>query len=97
MNSSQSILLPQALVYVPFKLLAYVPEHICLPHQICMSHCTSNKVYMKSLHDCTYKSNKTMNCNFIYHAINMYVPAKICPSNAANMPHININSCTDMR
>ena len=47
MNSLQSTLSPQALVYIQFKLLAYAPNHICLLHQTCMSHCSSNIVYMK--------------------------------------------------
>ena len=75
MNSLQSTLSAQALVYIQFKLLAYVPEHICLSHHTSMSQCTSNIVYIKTPHYCTYKSNNTMNCNFIYHAINIYVPA----------------------
>ena len=50
---------------IQFKLLEYAPDHICLPHHTCMSHCTSNIVYMKTPHYYTYKLNETMNCNFI--------------------------------
>ena len=39
MNSLHSTLPPQALVYTQFKLLLCAPEHICLQHQTCMSHC----------------------------------------------------------
>ena len=45
-NSMQSTLSPQALVYLHFILLAYAPEQICLSHCACTSHCTHNVVYM---------------------------------------------------
>ena len=79
MNSLQSTFSPQALVNLHFTLFTYVPEYICLPHQTCMSHCTSNIVYMKTPHDCTCKSNKAMQCKFIYPAMSIYMPAMNMP------------------
>ena len=37
---------PGALLYIHFTLSAYVPEQICLPYHICMSHCTNIVVFM---------------------------------------------------
>ena len=46
MNSLKSTLSPQALDYILLKLLVYAPKHVCQPHQTCISHYTSNIVYM---------------------------------------------------
>ena len=56
------------------QIFAYASEHICLPHHICRSHCTNNIVYMETPKNCTFKSHKIMNCNFI-----IYVPATNMP------------------
>ena len=71
----QSTLSSQILVYLHLTLLAYDPEHICLQHHTHIHNCTSIIVYMLSLHYWIYKSNKKMNCNFIYDALSIYVPA----------------------
>ena len=73
MKSLQSALSQQALVYMHFTLLVYAPEYIYLPHQTCMPHYTSNIVYMYIPHYWTYKSNKTKNFSFIYHAVSIYI------------------------
>ena len=44
-NSLLSTIQPEALPYIHLTLLAYVPQQICLPHLICMSHCNSTVVY----------------------------------------------------
>ena len=71
MNSLQSTMSPQVLVYIHFTLLAYASEHIYLSHQKFMSHCTGNIVYMKTPQYCA-----TMNWNFMYHALSIYMPLK---------------------
>ena len=42
-TSMQLAVSPQALAYLNFKLLAYSPEQICLPHYTCIS-CHTNYV-----------------------------------------------------
>ena len=67
----------QALVYIISH--TYGPEHICMPHHTCMFHCTNNVVYMWIQHYCKYSQNKTTNCNYIYHAIIIYISATKVP------------------
>ena len=44
-----------------------------------------------------YPSKKKLTAIFIYLAIAIYMPAKICPSNSKSMPHIQITQYTTMR
>ena len=53
-NSVQSIMWPEALVYIHYTLLAYALEQIYLPYCTYMSHCTCNVVYINTPHYCTY-------------------------------------------
>ena len=46
MNSMQSIVQAGTLLYLHLTLLAYAPEQACLPHLICISHCTNAVAYM---------------------------------------------------
>ena len=41
MNSLQSTMLPEALLYNHFTLLAYAPAQVYLPHCTCLSHSMS--------------------------------------------------------
>ena len=54
MNSMQSTMSPQALVYIHFTLLTYAPEQICLLHCIYMSHYPTTLVYIQTPHYCIY-------------------------------------------
>ena len=80
-----------------FTLWAYSPEQIFLPHCTCMSQCTNNVVYLQTTNCCSQEPKKTINCNFIYHVIPIYMPPKICSSNAKYIPHMQITSFADMR
>ena len=71
-NSPQSKLLPQTLVYTHFTLLAHGSEQIFLSH---LPHCP-NTVYMQTPVYCIYKfKNKQTNCNFYFPWYN-YIYAK---------------------
>ena len=79
MNSLQATVSSEMPAYLHFTLLAYAPEHIYLPHHTYMSHCTGNTDYTGT-HINTYVShNRIMKCNFIYHAITIYVPPTNMP------------------
>ena len=84
MSSLQSTMWPETLVYIHFTLLAYTPEHTCLPYCICMSHHLATVLYILNLHHCTYQQNKQKNATLIYHTI------AICASNksAPQMLHV---------
>ena len=63
-------------IKIPFTLLAYAHEHICLQHLTCMCYCTNATVYMWTSHYCTYKSKTTINCSFYLSCYN-----QICAKN----------------
>ena len=63
MNSVQSTVSPQTLVYIYFTLLTNVSEQICLPHCICMSYCITTVVYIR-LHFTAYISKTSKAVGF---------------------------------
>ena len=82
-NSLQSTMSLQVLVNIHFTLLGYASEHICLPHQTCMPHCTSNVVYMWTP-QILYVQVKQNNELQLYHTINIYVQATNFPLKCLN-------------
>ena len=54
MNSMQSTILPQAMVYMNFTSLTYDPEQIFLPNCKCVSHCANNEVCIWTPDYCIY-------------------------------------------
>ena len=58
MNSTQSTLWLETLVYIHFTLFVYAPWQICLPHCVCMFHCTATVVGIWTSPYCIYKWKK---------------------------------------
>ena len=79
--------------YIHFTLLAYALEPICLPHQTCLSHCTSKRLHIDPnlLHIQVKQNNK----------LQLYLSRykHMCASNkyASQMPHMPITSCAGIR
>ena len=55
MDSLQSTMRQQTLIYIYFTLLAYIPEQICLPHYTCMSICSFAVVFIYTQCYCIYQ------------------------------------------
>ena len=92
-NSMQSAVWPEALAYIHFTLLTYVPEQICLLHCTYLSNCTTTVFYKKNVHT----SKKEQMSTFIYHASAIYVPTLSIPLKWHIYTKYEISSCADTR
>ena len=88
-NSMQSIMLPGALVYIPFTILTYTLEQIFLPYSTYISHC--------SLHYCTHPSKINELQHLFVILLHNMSHKQICPSNPINMAYAQITWCTFMK
>ena len=71
------------------------PEQICLPHKICISHCTLNTVYIKSSYYFIHKVKQNNKLQLYFQCYNHISASNIYyPSNATHMPII---SCSHIR
>ena len=88
MNLMQSIMLPEALVYIQSKLLTYATEQISMPHcTICSTALLLYSTYR--FHITAHIHQTSVNCNF-----NLPYYCTIWPSNkyAPQMPTDNANA-----
>ena len=100
MNSMQSIMWPQTLVYIHFTSFAYAPEKICLPCCAYMLHCTNTILYMQTTHYCTWELKQRQSATFNYYDIVMYKPITVIPLKChiyIYIPHMPITSSADTR
>ena len=96
MNTLQSIIWPEALLYMYSTLLEYATEQICLPHCTYMSHCISTVGSIYTIHYCTHppKINKLQYLFIIL--LQNVCQQQICPSNANCTPNAQFTQCASM-